>query len=292
MSHDENVHCVDPHNPYRVPPPTSRAKLSPTTEKLYDPVDPEFTASHFPGTKSPLAKATNSMASSTCLACAVPNRYKIHCHKFYPEFLSQVNVSCEVLRESDLLQKTVSNVSEYMLHEANISSNSGYHSPHRTVLVYLDMSSGSTVPGSVNKVPCPFQKGNEYALVHLSGKTDEILSLVLCEDTGHSDVKLPGQVLPFISTPRVSMENTANAAGISASFGQSETFIEPKHPISCNSIVHPIEEKVLPSSIEFPTQSLTASHPIGVDEDLEDYVCQAPTYVKHRPLPWPPLMSL
>ena len=161
-------------------------------------------------------------------------------------------MSCDVLAESHLFQETVSNVSEYMLHEANIPSDSGYHSPHQTVLVHLDMSSGSTVPGSVNKVPCPFQKGNEYALVHLPGKTDEILSSVLCEDTGHSNVKLPGQVLPLISTPRVSMENTANAAGMSASFGQSETFIEPKHPTSCNSIVHPIEEKVLPSPIEFP----------------------------------------
>ena len=130
MSHDENVYHVDPHNPYRVPPPTSRAKLSPTTEKLYDPVDPGITASHFPGTKSPLAKATNSMASNTCLACAVPNRYMVHCHKFYPEFLSQVDVSCNVLGESDLLQETVSDVSEYMLLEANIPSDSGYHSPH------------------------------------------------------------------------------------------------------------------------------------------------------------------
>ena len=219
MSHDENVHHVDPHNPYRVPPPTSRAKLSPTTEKLYDLVDPGITASHFPGTKSSLTKAASSMVSNTCLACAVPNRYMIQCHKFYPEFLSQVNVSCDVLGESDLLQETVSNVSEYMPYEANIPSDSGYHSPHQTVLVHLDMSSGSTAPGSVNKVPCPFQKGNEYALVHLPGKTDEILSLVLCEDIGHSDVKLPGQMLPLISTPRVSMENTANAAGMSASFG-------------------------------------------------------------------------
>ena len=30
MSHDENAHHVDSHNPYRVPPPTSKAKLSPT----------------------------------------------------------------------------------------------------------------------------------------------------------------------------------------------------------------------------------------------------------------------
>ena len=67
---------------------------------------------------------------------------------------------------------------------------------------------------------------------------------------------------------------------MSASFGQSETFIEPNHIILCNSIVHPIEEKVLPS-IEFPAQSMTASHPIEVDEDLEDCVCQAPTYAQH-----------
>ena len=55
----------------------------------------------------------------------------------------------------------------------------------------------------------------------------------------------------------------------------------PHHPKSCNSIVHPIEEKVLPSPIEFPAQSIIASYPIGVDEDLEDYVYQAPTYVQH-----------
>ena len=126
----------------------------------------------------------------------------------------------------------------------------------------------------------PIPKGNEYALVHLPGKTDETLSPVLYEDTGYSDVKVPGQVLPLISTPRASMENTANAASMSASFGQSETFIEPNPPISCNFIVHPSEEKVLPS-IEFPAQSMTASHPIGVDEDLEDNVCQAPIYVQH-----------
>ena len=62
-------------------------------------------------------------------------------------------------------------------------------------------------------------------------------------------------------------------------FGESETFGEPNHPIPCDSIS--IEEKVLPSPIKFPTQSLTASHPIGVDEDLEDYVCRAPTHVQH-----------
>ena len=77
------------------------------------------------------------------------------------------------------------------------------------------------------------------------------------------------------------MENIANAASMSASSEQLETFIEPNPPISCNSIVHPIEEKVLPSPIQFPAQSMTASHPIGVDEDLEDYICQAPTHVQH-----------
>ena len=38
---------------------------------------------------------------------------------------------------------------------------------------------------------------------------------------------------------------------------------------------------MLPSPIEFPAQSMTASHPMGFDEDLEDYVCRAPTHVQH-----------
>ena len=165
-----------------------------------------------------------------------------------------------------------------MLHEANIPCDNGYHSPHRTVPVHLDVSSGTKVLVSTNKVPCPSSQGE--TLVNFPGKIDEILSPVLCEDTGHSDVKLPGQVLPLMSTPRASMENTANDASMSASFGQSEMFIEPNPPISCNSIVHPIEEKVLPSTIEFPAQSMTASHPLGVDEDLEDDICRAPTHVQ------------
>ena len=78
ISHDENAHHVDSHNPYRVPPPTSTAKPSPT---------------NFCGIKYLLARATGSIANNTCLACAVPNRYMVHCHKFYPEFLSQVDVS-------------------------------------------------------------------------------------------------------------------------------------------------------------------------------------------------------
>ena len=231
VSHDKNVHHVDPHNPYRVPPLVSKAKQSPT-------------ASHFLGTKSLLAMAANCMASNTCLACEVPNRYKVHCHKFYPEFLSHVDVLCDILGECYFLQETVFDMSGYMLHEANLSSDSGYHSPPQTVPVHLDVSSGTMVPGSV-----------------------------LCEDTGHPEVKMPGLMLPSASTPRVNGENTANAASMSTSFGQSETFIEPNSSISGNSIVHPIEEKVLPSPIEFPAQSMTASHPIGVDEDLEDYVC-------------------
>ena len=223
--------------------------------------------------------AADCMANNTCFACAVPNRYMVHCHKFYPEFLSQVDVSCDVLGESELLQGTVSDVSEYMCHEANIPSDSGYQSPHQTVPVHLDASSGTKVLVSTNKVPCPSSQGE--TIVNFPGKMDEILSSVLCEDTGHSDVKLPGQVLPLASTPRVSMENIAKVASMSASFGQLETFTELNHPISCNSIVHPIEEKMLPSPIEFPAQSMTASHPIQVDEDLEEYICQAPTHVHH-----------
>ena len=161
--------------------------------------------------------AADCMANNMCLACAVPNRYMVHCHKFYPEFLSQVDVSCDVLGKSNLLQETVSDVSEYMLHEANIPSDSGYYSPHQTVPVHLDVSTGTKVLVSTNKVPCPSSQGE--TLVNFPGKMDEILSPVLCEDTGHSDVKLPGQVLLLISIPRVSMENTANAASMSASFG-------------------------------------------------------------------------
>ena len=62
-------------------------------------------------------------------------------------------------------------------------------------------------------------------------------------------------------------------------FGESETFVELNHPIPCDSIS--IEEKILPSPIKFPTKSLTADHPKGVDEDLEDYVYRAPTHVQH-----------
>ena len=46
ISHDKNAHHVDSHNPYRVPPPTSKAKLCPT-------------ASHFLRTKSLLGRAVS-----------------------------------------------------------------------------------------------------------------------------------------------------------------------------------------------------------------------------------------
>ena len=131
MSHDENSHHVDSHYPYRVPPPTSKAKLSPTASHFLRTKSLLGRAvSYFLGNKSLLAMAADCVANNTSFACAVPNRYMVHCHKFYPEFLSQVDVSCDVLGESDLLQETVSDVSEYMLHEANIPTDSGYHSRH------------------------------------------------------------------------------------------------------------------------------------------------------------------
>ena len=57
VSHDENVHHVDPHNPYQVPPPTSKAKPSPTAEKLDDLVQPVVTAFHVLRAKSLSARA-------------------------------------------------------------------------------------------------------------------------------------------------------------------------------------------------------------------------------------------
>ena len=108
MPLDENTHHVDSHNPYRVPPPTSKGKLSPTASHFLRTKSLLGRAvSYFLGNKSLLAMAANCMANNTCLACAVLNRYIVHCHKFYPEFLSQVDVSCDVLGESDLLQETI-----------------------------------------------------------------------------------------------------------------------------------------------------------------------------------------
>ena len=236
-------------------------------------------ASHFPGTKSALASVTDCMASNTCLACDIPNRYMVHCHKFYPELLSQVDVLCDVLGESDLLQETVSDVSEYKLHEANIPSECGYYSPNQTVPAHLDASSGTKALVSTNKVPCPSSQGETS--VDLPGKMGEILSSVLCEDTGCPNVKVPGQVLPLASTPSVSRENLTNAASMFTPLRETETFMEPHYPISCNSVVHPIEEKMLPSSIKFPAHSMTTSHLIGIDGYLEDHICWALTHVQH-----------
>ena len=273
VSHDENAHHVDLHNPYWVPPHTSKAKPSPT---------------NFCGIKYLLARARGSIANGTCRACAVPNIHMVHYHKLCPEFLSQADVSCNVLGESKLLQETVSDVSEYMLHETSITTDSGYHSPHPTVPAHLDASSGAKALVSTNKVPCPSSQGE--TLVNLPSKMDEILSPVLCKDTGDPEVKVPGEMLPSTSTPRVKGENI-NAASMFASFGESETFIEPSHPIPCNSIVCPIEGKVLPSPVEFRAQSMTASHPIGVDEDWKDYVRQASTYVQHTSAHNPAIIS-
>ena len=130
-------------------------KLSPTTEKLYDLVHPGITASHFPETKSQLARAAGNVTNNTCLACEVPNRYMVNCHKFYPEFLSQVDMSCDTLGESDLLQETASDLAEYELHETRITTDSGYHSPHPTAPTHVDASSGTMVPVSANNVYCP-----------------------------------------------------------------------------------------------------------------------------------------
>ena len=90
-------------------------------------------------------------------------------------------MSCDVLGESNLLQDTVSDVSECMFHGANITTDSWYHSPNPTVPTHLDAFSGTMVPGSVHNVPCPFPKGE--ALVTCPGKMDEILSPVPSE--GH-----------------------------------------------------------------------------------------------------------
>ena len=112
VSHDENVNHVVPCNPYLVPPTTSKDKLSPSTEKLYgcDPVHPGFTASHLYRDKPLLAKATWPITKDTCRARAVPNRYIVHYHELLPKFLSQIDMSSDVLGESDLLQETASKI--------------------------------------------------------------------------------------------------------------------------------------------------------------------------------------
>ena len=66
----------------------------------------------------------------------------------------------------------------------------------------------------------------------------------------------------------------------------------------------PIEEKVLPSPMEFPAQSMVASHPSGVDGYSEDSVSEAPIHVQStsthdhaitspdEPLNWPRLILM
>ena len=282
VSHDENAHHVVPCNPCLVTPTTSKDKLNPGTKKLYgcDPVPPDLTASHLCQDKSFLAKRTGPVAKKTCRACAIPNRYFIHCHELLPKFLSQIDMSADVLRESDLFHETVSDVSEYLLHEANNPIDSGYHSPEPMVPANPDASSNpvSMVSVSTNKVPCPFPKGG--TLVDLPGNKNEVLSPVLCKDTGCPDVKFPGQVLPLVSTPRVSSDNLTNAGSICASLWKLETFAKSNYSTPCNCIVDPIEEKVLPSPMEFPAQRMVASHPSEVDGYSEDSVSEAPIYVQ------------
>ena len=209
VSHNENAHHVVPCNPCLVAPSASKDKLNPSTKKLYDcdPVPPDLTASYLCRDKPPLTKATGPIGKKTCRACAAPNRYFIHCHELLPKFLSQIDISSDVLGESDLLQEIVSDVPDYLLHEANNPIDSGYHSPKPMVPANQDASSNpvSMVPVSANKVPCPFPKSG--TLVDLPGNKNEVLSPVLCKDTGCPDVKFPGQVLPLASTPRVSSEN-------------------------------------------------------------------------------------
>ena len=147
-------------------------------------------------------------------------------------------------------------MSEYMFHEANNPIDSGYHSPKPMVPANRDVSSNSVsmVPVSANKVPCPFPKG--WNLSGPPGNKNEVLSPVLCKDTGCPDVKFPGQVLPLASTPRVSIENLTNAGSICASLGTLETFGKPNYSIPYNCIMGPIEGKELPSPIEFRAQSI------------------------------------
>ena len=258
VSHDENAHHVVPHNPFLVAPNPSKDKLNHGTKKLYgcDPVPPDL------------------------IACAAPNRYFIYSHELLPKFLSQSDISSDVLGESDLLQETVSDVPDYMLHEANNPIDSGYYSPQPMVPAHQDASSNpvSMVPVSTNNVICPFPKGG--TLVDLPGNKNKVLSPVLCKDTGCPDVKFPRQVLPLASTPRVSSENLTSAHSIFTPLGKFETFAKPNYSTPCNCIVGPIEEKVLPSPMEFPAQSMVANHPSGVDGYSEDSVSKAPINVQ------------
>ena len=121
-------------------------------------------------------------------------------------------MSSDVLRESNLFQETVSDVSEYMFHEANNPVDSGYHSPQ-------PMESMGLV--STNKVPCSFPKGGTLVDLPAREDKDEILSLVLCKDTGYPNVKFP--VSPLTATPRVNRMKLTNASSIFAPLGKSHT---------------------------------------------------------------------
>ena len=109
VSHDENAHHVVPHNPFLVAPNSSKDKLNHGTKKLYgcDPVPPDLTALHLCQDKPPLTKAAGPIGNKTCRACAAPNRYFIHCYELLPKFLSQIDISSDVLRESDLLRSCI-----------------------------------------------------------------------------------------------------------------------------------------------------------------------------------------
>ena len=272
-----------PVSPCLVAPTASKDKLNLSTKKLYgcDPVPPDLTASHLCRDKPPLTKVAGPIGKKTCRACAVPNRYFIHCHELLPKFLSQIDISSDVFGESDLLQEIVSDVPDYMLHEANNPIDSGYYSPQPMVPAHQDASSNpvSMVPISTNKVPCPFPKGG--TLVDLPGNKNEVLSPVLCKDMGCPDVKFPGQLLPLASTPRVSSDNLTNAGSICASLWKLETFGKPNYSIPCNCIMGPIEEKELPSPIKFPAQSI-----------IEPGCEPLPTAPPDEPLNWPRLILM
>ena len=158
------------------------------------------------------------------------------------------------------------------------------------------------VPVSTNKVAYPFPKGG--TVVDLPLYKDEVISPVLCKDTGCPDVKFPPQVLPLASAPRVSRENLTNACSIFTPLGKLETFAKLNYSTPCNCIVGPLEEKVLPSPVEFPAQNMTVGGPIGVDEYLEDGIAKAPIHVQStsthdhaitspdEPLNWPRLILM
>ena len=114
--HDENAHYGVPCSPYLVPPPTDMDKpqsykWNPGTKKLYgcDTMHPGPTASCLYRDKILLAKATCPSPKKTCRACAVPS------HEFLSKFLSQIDMSSDVLRESDLLPETVFDLPKYIV---------------------------------------------------------------------------------------------------------------------------------------------------------------------------------